>query len=94
MFKKFWTFLSHYRAYSILLENFNSPIQSDLIMCFDQGWHESSNWVSRNFADIAIDSHESRFNVFELLARKVYFGYLGKSMMELFVVIAVSSAQS
>ena len=34
-FIKFWIVLLHYRVYSILLEYFNMPIQSDLIMCFN-----------------------------------------------------------
>ena len=89
-FIKFWIVLLHYRVYSILLENFNMPIQSDLIMCFNQRWQESGNWVSRNFAYIAIDSYESRFYAFELQAKEAYIGY-PKSKTEPFVIIAVSS---
>ena len=29
----------------------------------------------KNFADIAIDSHKWRFNVFELLAKELHLGY-------------------
>ena len=34
-----------------------------------------------------------RFNVFELLAKEVYLGYFAKSLMELFVIIAVCRVQ-
>ena len=55
LFKKSWIVLWHYCVYSILhFSLFNTPIQiHDLIMSFNSGWQEFSNWVSRNFADIA-----------------------------------------
>ena len=61
LFKKFWIVLSHYHVYSILLENINTLIQSDLIMCFNWGCQKSGNWVLRKFADIAVNSLEWHF---------------------------------
>ena len=55
---------------------------------------ESGNYVSRNFADIAINSHERCLIVFELLAKEVYLVHPAKSTTELFMIIAVRRVQA
>ena len=54
-------------------------------MCFNLERQESGNYVSRNFANIAINSHEWCLIVSELLANKVYLRHPAKSSTEFFV---------
>ena len=42
---------------------------------------------------MAVDSHELGYNVFDLLVKETYLGYLAKPMTELFVIIDVSRVQ-